>query len=249
MHQLAMFAETIVFWILVARRVRKWRQLSFAEEALWGWLVLSLGIVLLPGRFHPHYMIQLFAPLAVIAGIEFAERIDTARETKRWAFVGWCSGLLATLAVVFAVIAALWEPFAPAYFSKQPPRYLEVARYIRETTKPSERVFVWGAYTPIYVMSDRLPATRFVAFKRGCGRHEKSPFDDCWDSGPEMWPLLAQDLATSAPALVIDTAPANLGDFKYYPIQQFPMLRNLLATHYSKERTINGVDIYRRVVN
>jgi hypothetical protein len=249
MHQLAMVAETVVFWILIAQRARKWSQKSFAEKALFGWLLLSLAIVLVPGRFHPHYMIQLFAPMAILAGIEFKRRLDAAREAKRCAFVAWCSGLLAMLTVVFAVIAVLWEPFAPAYFSKQPPRYLEVARHIRETTKPSDRIFVWGAYTPIYVMSDRVPATRFVAFKRGCGRDEKNPFDNCWDTGPEMWPLLAQDLASTNPALIVDTAPANLGDFKYYPMQQFPILRELLATRYSKETTINGVDIYRRVAN
>lgn len=249
LHQLAMFGETLVFWILIVSSGRRWRQFSFAEKVLWAWLVLSLGIVLVPGRFHPHYMIQLFAPLAILAGVEFARRAALARETNRWTFVRGCAGILAVLTLVFAVIAVLWEPFAPAYFSKQPPRYLAVARHIRATTHPNDRVFVWGAYTPIYVMSDRLPATRFVAFKRGCGRHERSPFDDCWDSGPEMWPLLAKDLEVSAPPLIIDTAPANLGDFKYYPIQQFPLLRDLLASHYSKEQSINGVDIYRRRPN
>jgi len=249
LHQLAMFAETIVFWVLIGQRARKWRLASVAERALWGWLLLSLGIVLLPGRFHPHYMIQLFAPLAVLAGIEFRQRIDAARETGRWGFVRWCSGLLAALALVFAVIAVLWEPFAPAYFSKLPPRYIAVADHIRATTTPTDRIFVWGAYTPIYVIADRLPATRFVAFKRGCGRHEQSPFEDCWDSGPEMWPLLARDLAATTPAVIVDTSPANLGDFKHYPIQQFSLLRDLLATRYSKERTINGVDVYRRLPN
>jgi hypothetical protein len=62
-----------------------------------------------------------------------------------------------------------------------------------------------------------------------------------------MWPLLAQDLAATPPTLIVDTAPANLGDFGVYPIQDFPMLSDLLATHYLQERTINGVVIYRRV--
>lgn len=245
-HQLGMLAETVVFWILVALRVRKWQRLTFAEKALWGWLLVSLAIVILPGRFNPHYAIQAFAPLVLLSGLEFKQRLEQASERKHRRFVGWSIGLLTTLTLVFGTIALWWEPFAPSFFSRAEPQYLAVARYVRESTAPTDRVFVWGAYTPIYVMSDRLPATRFVAFKRGCGRSVEHPFDDCWDSGPEMWPLLERDLEANAPALIIDTAPANLGDFAPYPIRQFPLLRELLERHYTLDRTVNGVEIYRR---
>jgi len=246
-HQLALFAETMVFWILIVLRARQLKSSTFAERVLWAWLVLSIAIVVLPGRFHPHYAIQLFAPLAVLSGMEFRRQIDAANRLRQRLFIRLGTGLIALLTIVYGVIAVFWEPFAPAYFSKLPPRYLGVARYIRETTAPQDRIFVWGAYTPIYVMSERLAATRFVAFKRGCGRGPQSPFGDCWDSGPEMWPLLQRDLAANTPALVVDTAPSNLGDFAAYSILEFPPLRDLLATRYSKERAINGVDIYRRV--
>lgn len=249
LHQLALLAETSVFWTLIGLRVRKWPQASFAEKALWAWLFISIVIVVVPGRFHPHYAIQAFAPLAILSAMEFGQRLDAARETKHWQFVWWCSGLLAALTLVYGTIAVLWEPFAPSFLSRSAPRYLQVARYVRETTSANDRIFVWGAYTPIYVMSDRLPASRFVAFKRGCGRDARIPFEDCWDSGKEMWPLLADDLADNSPALIVDTAAANLGDFGGYPIKSFPLLRDLLATHYSQERTINGVVIYRRVAS
>lgn len=247
LHQLALLAETVVFWTLVVRRARGWRRFSFAERALWFWLLLSIAIVLVPGRFHPHYAIQAFAPLAILSAIEFRQSLDDASQTKQRRLNRWSIGLLSTLTGVFSIIAVLWEPFAPSYFSRKPPLYLQVARHIRETTATNDRIFVWGAYTPIYVMSGRLPATRFVAFKRGCGRHAQSPFSDCWDSGPEMWPLLAQDLAATPPMLIVDTAPANLGDFGVYPIKEFPLLRDLLASHYSQEQTIHGVVVYRRV--
>lgn len=247
LHQLAMLAETAVFWILIVLRARRWRQFSLAEKALWAWLALSLAIVLFPGRFHPHYVIQVFAPLAILSAIEFRRCLDEASKSKYRHFVRLSTGLLAALTIVYGMVAVLWEPFAPSYFSRSPPLYLQVARYVRETTATNDRIFVWGAYTPIYVLSDRLAASRFVAFKRGCGRSAESPFADCWDSGPEMWPLLARDLAASAPTLIVDTAAANLGDFGPYPIRSFPVLRDLLVTHYSQDRTINGVVIYRRV--
>jgi hypothetical protein len=246
-HQLGVLADTVVFWTLLALRARKWHGLSSGEKALWAWLVLSLVIVLFPGRFNPHYAIQAFAPLAILSAIEFRQRLDEASDPRHWQFIRWSTGLLAALTIVYSIVALWWEPFAPSFFSRSPPYYLRVARYVRETTTASDRIFVWGAYTPIYVMSDRLPASRFVAFKRGCDRSNRSPFGDCWDSGPEMWPRLARDLAANSPTLIVDTAAANLGDFGVYPIKSFPLLRDLLATHYSQERTINGVIIYRRL--
>jgi hypothetical protein len=248
-HQLGMLAETSVFWVFVALRARKWSRLSFLEKAIWGWLALSIAIVIFPGRFHPHYVIQALAPLSVLSALEFAKRLEGANTPRDVRLLRWSAGLLAALTLVYGTIAAFWEPFAaPSHFSRTPPQYLEVARYVRETTAPNDRVLVWGAYTPIYVMSDRLPASRFVAFKRGCGRSAESPFADCWDSGPEMWPLLMRDLAATAPALILDTSPANLGDdFAPYPIKDFPLLRDLLASEYASDRTVNGVVIYRRL--
>lgn len=247
LHQLAMLAETVVFWTLIVLRARRWRRLSFAEKAIWGWLLVSVAIVVVPGRFHPHYAIQAFAPLAIVSAMEFRQRLDEASEPKHWRLIGWSTGLLTALAVVFGVIAVVWEPFAPTHFGRKPPIYLEVARYVRKTTATNDRIFVWGAYTPIYVIADRLPASRFVAFKRGCARDARSPFADCWDSGPEMWPLLERDLAANPPTLIVDTAPADLGDFGVYPIESFAVFRELLARSYSRETTINGVVIYRRV--
>jgi len=246
-HQLAMLAETAVFWSLIALRARKWQKFSFGERAIWAWLILSIAIVVFPGRFHPHYAIQAFAPIAILSALEFRQRLYESREAKRNHLIRWSIGLVTTLSLVFGVIAVLWEPFAPSYFSRVPPHYLQVARYVRETTATKDRIFVWGAYTPIYVMSNRLPASRFVAFKRGCARSAQVPFEECWDSGSEMWPLLAQDLAANTPTLIVDTAAANLGDFGPYPINNFPLLRDLLAAHYSQEKTISGVVIYRRV--
>jgi hypothetical protein len=245
-HQVGMLAVTAVFTTLLALRARGWRRFSFAEKTLWAWLGLSIWIVVVPGRFNPHYAIQAFAPLTLLSAIELRERLDDTSDPKRRRFVRWSTGLLAALTVVFGLIAFLYEPFAPSFLSRTPPYYLEVAQYVRATTTAEDRIFIWGAYTPIYVKSDRLPASRFVAFKRGCGRGPESPFADCWDSGPEIWPLLMRDLAANVPALIVDTAAANFGDFGVYPIERFPLLRELLATHYARERTINGVVIYRR---
>jgi len=108
LHQLGMLAETVVFWNLIVLRARRWQELSFTEKAIGGWLVLSLAIVIFPGRFHPHYAIQAFAPMAILSALEFGQRLEEARETKDWRLIQWSAGLLAALTLVFGTVA--WAP-------------------------------------------------------------------------------------------------------------------------------------------
>ena len=80
--------------------------------------------------------------------------------------------------------------------------------YIREHTKPGERVFVWGDWPALYVESDRLMASRFPGFLRGFERGSSIPPDN-WDTKPDVWPALESDLIAHPPALIVDTAAAG----------------------------------------
>jgi hypothetical protein len=152
--------------------------------------------------------------------------------------------LLAVPAAAFAAAALATEPIVGGL---EPPRpdYPDVARYIRESTSHGQRIFVWGAFAPLYVLSDRPPASRFVAFMRGCLPEPAVPLRDCWDSGRETWPLLERDLLENQPELIVDTAPADYRHFGAYALRSVPILARILSTHYHLERTIGGVDIYR----
>ena len=104
---------------------------------------------------------------------------------------------------------------------------------------------MWGAYSSLYVLSDRLPATRFVGFLRGCPRRGRASLQYCWDTGPEVWPLLKSDLVETPARLIIDTAAADWGSFGDHPIQSIPVLNDLLTKCYDFDRTVEGVGIYK----
>ncbi len=62
-----------------------------------------------------------------------------------------------------------------------------------------------------------------------------------------MWPLVEADFAAHPPALIIDTAPADLDFFRADPITLFPNIARHLEREYQRETTIAGVDVYRRI--
>ena len=241
---LGMLGVMIVPVSLALLRAWRFRQSTSIEKVIWFWLALGLTAILVLWRFHPHYVIQAVGPLAVLAAIELDQRLRESSPHRRRLLGRSLTALLAVPAIVTAVLTMLLEPIngglAPAK-----PDYVHVAEYARETTTPDQRIFVWGAYAALYVLADRLPASRFVGFMRGCPRSATHGLEQCWDSGEHTWPLLAQDLEATRPELILDTAAADYGHFGAYPLRNLPVLREYVAAHYALERAISGVNIYR----
>ena len=125
------------------------------------------------------------------------------------------------------------------------PQHQAVAAYIHDHTSASDRVFVWGVWPALYVESDRLMASRFPGFLRGFPRGSGLPPNN-WDTAPDVWPLLAADLNAHPPALIVDTAAAGWSDFASYPMNGYPVLRDLVSSHYHRVANVDGVVIYAR---
>jgi len=106
-------------------------------------------------------------------------------------------------------------------------------------------VFVWGVWPALYVESDRLMSSRFPGFLRGFPRGSDLPPNN-WDTISDVWPLLQADLNANPPALIVDTAPAGWSDFSKYPMSNYPVLAELVASRYHMVRAIEGVVVYAR---
>ena len=59
-----------------------------------------------------------------------------------------------------------------------------------------------------------------------------------------MWPALQSDLNAHPPALIVDTAAAGWSDFSMYPMRNYPVLVDLVASRYHAVATVDGVVIY-----
>jgi hypothetical protein len=130
-------------------------------------------------------------------------------------------------------------------FSPPVPQHQLVAAYIQDHTQPGDRVFVWGDWPALYVESDRMMASRFPGFLRGFARGSGQPPNN-WDTTSDVWPLLQSDLTQNPPALIVDTSAAGWSDFSMYPMANYPVLANLVTSHYHVVAKVDNVVIYGR---
>jgi len=233
---LPFLVDMAVLWIAAIAFATRWRNLSRLDRLLIVWLVVAMVGSVAAGHLSWHYFIQAMGPLALAA----ARFFDTFT-LRRVAVTGAVLGI--------AVPAIAWWAFDMSadpltYDNRRPmPQHQLVAGYIHDHTAPTERVFVWGNWPVLYIESDRLMASRFPGFLRGFARGSGLPPDN-WDSTPDVWPALQADLNAHPPALIIDTAAAGWSDFEMYPMRNYPVLADLIASRYHVVATVDGVVIY-----
>ncbi len=234
-------AYMVVVWIAAAVAVLRWRRLGPGERLAVAWFAVSAAGAVAGGHWSWHYFIQVMAPLALLAALTFDRMLEGPR--RRW---------VAAVAIIGTAAPALgWTAFNfradPLTYDWSPPiaQHELVANYVRDHTKPGDRIFVWGNWASLYVESDRLPASRFPGFLRGFDRGSDLPPIN-WDTAPDVWPELQSDLERNPPALIVDTAAADWSDFSDYPMSGYPVLAQLVAADYHETATVGGVVIYAR---
>ncbi len=227
-----------VFWIAAVAFAWRWGALSAAERLMVTWLAVSMVGSLAGGHLSWHYFIQAMGPLALLAALEF-DRIRLRRWVAGAAIAGIAFPVLAWWAFDLTADPLTYD------FSGAIPQHEAVAAYIRDHTSASDRIFVWGDWAAVYVESDRLMSGRFPGFLRGFARGTGMPPNN-WDTAPDVWPLLQDDLNADPPALIVDTAAAGWSDFASYPMSSHPVLADLVSSHYHVVASVHGVVIYAR---
>ncbi|TMF45675.1 MAG: hypothetical protein E6I23_04560 [Chloroflexi bacterium] len=226
-------------WVAAIAWAVRWRRLDSGQRLVVAWLVLSVVGALAGGHLSWHYFIQVMGPLALLAALA----VDAALRTSMKRQVAWIVAIgVAAPAIGWCAYNVFADPLTYD-FAPPVPQHEKVAAYIRAHTKPSDRVFVWGDWPALYVESDRLMATRFPGFLRGFPRGSDLPPNN-WDTAPDVWPELKADLDHNPPSLIVDTAAAGWSDFATYPMRNYPVLQDLVASRYHLVAVVDGVAIY-----
>jgi 4-amino-4-deoxy-L-arabinose transferase-like glycosyltransferase len=244
---LYVLAAAPVLWWLAIRggllaKDRDPVRVALALALVLTWVPVSLG-----GRFYAHYYLQFVPALALLAAPHVAARI------ARW------GELRAASRRLFA--AGLWLPvlFYSGYavtrgvvgrYPAQEPKTVVLAGWLRENTPEQARLFVWGHYTPIYYLAERLPGTRYYNTSLHMGDFDPAHLAP----GTDLRPFRSErdiratleDLERLRPEIVVDTAPANIHDWAKVPLQAFPEIDGYVQAHYERVAVAAGAPVYRR---
>jgi 4-amino-4-deoxy-L-arabinose transferase-like glycosyltransferase len=186
-------------------------------------------------RFYPHYYVQLIPPFALLAAPYYARLWSGTIQPRHWllrprATYAW----LALTVIAFSV--AHWIGLA----RRRVPS--EEGRYLLRHSAPNDRIFVWGQSSVIYLDAHRRPACRYITTFPLTGYIFGGPIPGRDTRGrilPGAWATLQRDFGMHPPTYIVDlySEPGAL-----YPIQDFPILANLLAERYQPvAHTAEGV--------
>ncbi|HXC77076.1 MAG TPA: glycosyltransferase family 39 protein [Candidatus Acidoferrum sp.] len=233
-------ASAVVVWVAAIAFAWRWKRVPPAAQLMVAWLAVSIPGSLAGGHLSWHYFIQVMGPLALLAAFTIDRGLDGPR--RRLVTAVAVAGLALPLAG-WGVFDLVSDPLTYD-FQAPVPAHQAVAAYIQSHTRPDDRVFVWGDWPALYVESDRIMASRFPGFLRGFARGSALTPNN-WDTSAAVWPALKEDLTQHPPALIVDTsASANWSDFSMYPMTNYPVLAQFVATGYHLTATVDGVAIY-----
>jgi hypothetical protein len=199
-------------------------------------------------RFFAHYFVQLYVPLALAAAPWLADLL-TAPLTGR------AKAALAYSAAVLAVCIA----FNTVRYVEQQPAVDAISQHIaarlaQDACYANASMFVWGSLPTLYYHADLPPAARFffpefplVRYYSGnrsaTSRQRRGLVRD---HRRRHWRWLMADLTENEPTYILDTAPAKLSMWEYFPLTDYPMLSQYVSQSYDVIDTVDEITIYRR---
>jgi 4-amino-4-deoxy-L-arabinose transferase-like glycosyltransferase len=240
------------------RRVRAARKQPQLTEKLWAlvrgygpreYLAFHLALALFSAtvmyRFFPHYYLQA-APFMSLCAAGVITRATTGRGDR-----GWTVRAATTTFMAFVLFAsALGCDFGEKVDGRvtHDRSVIDVAKLITATTKPDDKIFVWGFSPWIYGYSHRRPAGRYVFETYVTGFvpwfWEKLSIERA-RIVPGSTEALLDDLDHEKPAIVVDSGDVMMGR----PMRMFDKPNAWLHASYCFEMRIGAMDIYRRKVD
>lgn len=207
------------------------RKLSKQFIFLCLWLLFSLFAVTLSERPYPHYLIQALPAFSFLAGTLVADKtLEQSLTVIPLAlfflvpnyFHFWTYPTRAYYGRFLAYVGGKYS--RQEYFSLFDPKVnnnYRIAEFVSSSTKPAEKIFVWGGDSPtIYALARRLPPIKYVADYHILDYSSES--------------IVATELGRNEPKLIIFLPHAH----------PFPELRALVAKKYLLIDNANRAEIW-----
>ena len=220
------------------------------------WLMATLIPVSVGGRFYGHYFLQLMPPLVILASAGLAAGLQSLM------LKGKAALLTAALALLFVMVPMGLRFYYPEMIRLRGEETFEVHQRVGEALKEMAgkegnptHLFVWGFATPIYTFSGLSPSSRFLWTDVLSGRTAGPPpspaeVDEMVGKGSRRaWAAFWEDMAKRPPTYFVDTSPASIHDYEFFPISRYPMLKGWLDANYERCGEVDKVVIYCRITS
>lgn len=196
------------------------------------WALLSLAGSASAGRIYHHYYLQFLPAFVLLAGWFLADFQSRCRISTNYFWKGAIALLL--VASAWSVVAGPLRGGWPS--SLGPEAGTDAATYIREHSKPSDRIFVWGYNPDFYLLADRRAASRYIycSFLTGLipWTNAEPGRDTSYAIVPGTMTILLRELNATRPKFIVDASLGEGRRFSKYPLVRFPPLVDMVNANY-----------------
>lgn len=233
-----LFGCWLLFWLAVFFELRWLRSLE--KKMILGGLIGALVTAFLSGRYYTHYFVPA-AWFLVVLGVPVWSA--WAQDFRLW--IRRLSWALVLMTFAFwSYMSFDRDRWMKVSFSKDMQTRIEaVATWIKAHSDDTDRIQVWGMAGQIYTMSERGAGSRFPFSDFISGRQPgyKSPESR---PVPGTMSIFLDDLVLERPRYFIDTSPASLNDYQFFPLDRFEDLKRFVDEHFTRVAEIEGFTIY-----
>ncbi|MFC1698597.1 ArnT family glycosyltransferase [Candidatus Omnitrophota bacterium] len=239
------------------------RECDFAYSNLFFslWLIFSLLTLFLHGaRMFRQYWTLCFPVVMIIAayGLYVLKTQVLARDNNK---LFWASKIFLYSFLILGILVPIYSTHIRGFplvkkaygFSKYP-----ILEYIRKNTEKDDRIFLWGALYPVYVLSDRIPASPFVFNAEWFGLIIDVPVR-FYEPTKIIWEMFEKRFNEKKPKLIIDPSQKNKepkdtygpflwggGRWKGIPsVTEVLVLKDYVAKDYKFVEEYDGFLIYK----
>ncbi|MDI1334705.1 MAG: glycosyltransferase family 39 protein [Lacunisphaera sp.] len=197
------------------------------------WGCTSLAGAASGGRGYDHYFIQFLPAGCLLAGLGLAGLTAWAGRHRARRFLRPATLLLSAV-VLLQLGFGLAQQRRQSHQPVDPS--LRAGEFIAASTRPDERIFVWGYHPDLYLFADRKPASRFVygSFLSGLipWTNTAPAQDTAYAIVPGARETLLRELAAVRPAFIVDCSAGPNRFWDKYPLTTFPPLQAYVAENY-----------------
>jgi hypothetical protein len=224
------------------------------------WWILDMAFVWISPRSYEQYYLPLNASAAMLGGYLIAvycDKFNSSVFKMKWAVVGLVSLVLMIIMSWHVFFGIKRSPYSGVVYTNPSTgapegrngylqRYREISRrrqqngkysweavgeYIRDNSKPGDKIFVWGWYPGIYVAAQRLAPTSWPFTSE---MHTKTP-----EKFAEDIKALLAELKANKPKYIVDSRKIHFPNDRP-PLELWPVTGNVLLS--TDERVVKQFD-------
>jgi hypothetical protein len=209
-------------WYLALRHLKSHRGVAAA-------LIATVIPVSLGGRFYNHYYLQFVPPLCLLAAAPLLPI--------------WRRALPLLIAPV--LVTQIVHLARNGDYPSQEPHALAAAAWLRANSRPTDKLVVYGHFTPLYQMAERMPGSRYMHMSTLFGNFDATQLTA--DFHPQVSradeAALIADLEKNRPEFFADTSKANLKGWSRLPMP--PDLARAVDKLYEPVASPADIALYR----